>query len=333
MQRANHRNRRRAGGQGAHNERMSCPPARPGIPPGASAPGVEPAPGTKSDVGDLEVIVPDVGTSVRWWRHGYPDPLARWHHHPEIEFHLIRSGSGQMLAGDRTIDFEAGQVTLMGPHLPHNWLSDLGPGERLPDRDVLCQVLPARFEAASGQLPELAAMGALVDRARRGIMLAGDSRERAATILESMGGQDPLGRLAALLELARVFLAAPAAEAHPIASAGYVPALDDATASRINAVLDYVETHLAEEISMTRAAELVALSPSAFSRFFHATAGITFSELVRRRRVARACHLLRTTDLPVARVCALSGYTNLSNFNRRFREETGTTPSAYRRRD
>ncbi|WP_222706285.1 AraC family transcriptional regulator, partial [Actinomyces ruminicola] len=301
------------------------------MPPHPLTPGLESAPVAKADVGDLEVIVPDVGTSVRWWTHGYPDPLARWHHHPEIEFHLIRSGSGQMLAGDRTIDFDAGQVTLMGPHLPHNWLSDLGPGERLPDRDVLCQVLPARFAAASGQLPELAAMGTLVDRARRGIMLSGDSRERAAAILENMGGQDPLGRLAALLELARVFLTAPAAEAHPIASAGYVPSLDDSTAARINAVLDYVESHLAEDVSMTRAAELVALSPSAFSRFFHATAGITFSELVRRRRIARACHLLRTTDLPVARVCALSGYTNLSNFNRRFREETGTTPSAYRR--
>ncbi len=301
------------------------------MPPRPLTPGVESAPVAKADVGDLEVIVPDVGTSVRWWTHGYPDPLARWHHHPEIEFHLIRSGSGQMLAGDRTIDFDAGQVTLMGPHLPHNWLSDLGPGERLPDRDVLCQVLPARFAAASGQLPELAVMGTLVDRARRGIMLSGDSRERAAAILENMGGQDPLGRLAALLELARVFLTAPAAEAHPIASAGYVPSLDDSTAARINAVLDYVESHLAEDVSMTRAAELVALSPSAFSRFFHATAGITFSELVRRRRIARACHLLRTTDLPVARVCALSGYTNLSNFNRRFREETGTTPSAYRR--
>ncbi len=333
MQRANQRDRPRAGGQGAHNERVSSPPARPGIPTRPSAPGAESVPGAKADVGDLEVIVPDVGTSVRWWTHGYPDPLARWHHHPEIEFHLIRSGSGQMLAGDRTIDFDAGQVTLMGPHLPHNWLSDLAPGELLPDRDVLCQVLPERFTAASAQLPELAGLRALVDRARRGILLSGASRARAATLLERMGQRDPLGRLAALLELVDVFLSAPDDEAHPIATAGYMPSLDDATAARVNTVLDYVEANLAGEISMTRAAELVALSPSAFSRLFHVTAGITFSELVRRRRIARACHLLRTTDLPVARVCALSGYTNLANFNRRFKDETGTTPSAYRRGD
>lgn len=74
---------------------------------------------------------------------------------------------------------------------------------------------------------------------------------------------------------------------------------------------------------MTRAAGIIALSPSAFSRFFHAAAGVTFSELVRRRRVARACHLLRKTDVPVSRVAGLSGYTNLANFNRRFRQGTG----------
>ncbi|MDU0347339.1 helix-turn-helix domain-containing protein [Actinomyces sp. MRS3W] len=286
---------------------------------------------SEADFGDLEVIVPDVGSTVRWWTHGYPDPLARWHHHPEIEFHLIRSGSGQMLAGDRTIDFRAGQVSLMGPHVPHNWLSDLAPGEFLPDRDVLCQVLPDRLLDAAAYLPELTAVQVLVDRSRRGIILTGASAEQAAATLVRMGEGSVLGRLITLLELVEIFLAAPDSEWHTVTSEGYVPSLDDETAQRINTVLSYVEDNLAGKISMTRAAALVALSPSAFSRFFHTTAGITFSALVRRRRIARACHLLRTTDLPVARVSALSGYTNLANFNRRFRTETGTTPSAYRR--
>ncbi|MDO4900879.1 AraC family transcriptional regulator [Actinomyces sp.] len=313
-----------------HNYGVSSPAAhRPSEAPGPSG-GTPPL---SADIGDLEVIVPDIGSSVRWWSHGYPNALARWHHHPEIEFHLIRSGSGHMLAGDHAVDFSAGQLTLMGRHLPHNWLSDLAPGEELPERDVLCQVLPERFSAAADQLPELAAVQVLADRARRGIVLSGTSRSRAAEVLEGMGERGALGRLIALLELVQIFLTAPDAEAHPIATAGYVPGLDDATAIRINTVLDYVETNLAGEISMTRAADLVALSPSAFSRFFHSTAGLTFSELVRRRRIARACHLLRTTDLPVARVSALSGYTNLANFNRRFKLETRTTPSAYRRGD
>lgn len=290
-----------------------------------------PAGADDAGIGDLEVVVPDLGSTVRWSRHGYPTPLARWHHHPEIEFHLIVASHGQMMAGDRTLDFAPGQVTLMGPHLPHNWLSDLAPGESMEQRDVLCQVLPERLAGASRALPELADFEVLVDRSRRGIVLHGAAAAAAAELLTAMGRRRGLGRLGSLLALADVFLSAPDHEWAHVVSEGYVPSLDDVTARRINEVLAYVEDNLDDELSVRAAAARLAMSPSAFSRFFHATAGITFSALVRRRRIARACHLLRRTDLSVARIAGLSGYTNLANFNRRFRAETGTTPSDYRR--
>lgn len=281
--------------------------------------------------GDLEVVLPDLESTVRWFQHGYPTPLARWHHHPEIEFHLIVSSHGQMMAGDRTVDFAPGQVTLMGPDLPHNWLSDLGPGERLGERDVLCQVLPDRVARAAQILPELSDFNALVKRSKRGVILSGGSAARAAELLTAMGDQEGMERLTTFFSLAGVFLKAPGDEWCHVVSEGYVPSLDSVTARRVNEVLTYIEDALDGELSMEVAASRLAMSPSAFSRFFHATAGITFSALVRRRRIARACHLLRRTDLPVSHVADLSGYTNLANFNRRFRDETGTTPSSYRK--
>ncbi|MFQ6192457.1 helix-turn-helix domain-containing protein, partial [Bifidobacterium longum] len=54
-------------------------------------------------------------------------------------------------------------------------------------------------------------------------------------------------------------------------------------------------------------------------------------DFVRRLRVGRACRLLTCTNMPIAKIQQLSGYTNASNFNRRFLEETGMTPSQYRR--
>lgn len=52
-----------------------------------------------SDAGSLEVIVPDGDAAIRWSSHGYPSSLAKWHYHPQIEIHLIREGSGQLMAG------------------------------------------------------------------------------------------------------------------------------------------------------------------------------------------------------------------------------------------
>ena len=196
---------------------------------------------------------------------------------------------------------------------------------------MVCQVLPERLAGAARALPELADFGALVDRSRRGIVLSGAAAADAAEMLVAMGRRRGLGRLGSLLALADVFLSAPEGQWAPVVSEGYVPSLDDATARRVNEVLAYIEDNLDGELSVREAAARLAMSPSAFSRFFHTTAGITFSALVRRRRIARACHLLRRTDLPVARIAGLSGYVNLANFNRRFRDETGTTPTGYRR--
>ena len=54
-----------------------------------------------SDAGSLEVIVPDGDAAIRWSSHGYPSSLAKWHYHPQIEIHLIREGSGQLMPATR----------------------------------------------------------------------------------------------------------------------------------------------------------------------------------------------------------------------------------------
>ena len=56
--------------------------------------GFVPKGGSSNDSGVLEIIVPDAQASVRWAKHGYPSSLAKWHHHPHIEIHLIREGTG-----------------------------------------------------------------------------------------------------------------------------------------------------------------------------------------------------------------------------------------------
>lgn len=84
--------------------------------------------GSSNDSGVLEIIVPDAQASVRWTKHGYPSSLAKWHYHPHIEIHLIREGTGLMMAGNAVVPYEAGQVALIGSNLPHNWVSDIVPG-------------------------------------------------------------------------------------------------------------------------------------------------------------------------------------------------------------
>ena len=72
------------------------------------------------------------------------------------------------------------------------------------------------------------------------------------------------------------------------------------------------------------------MNESTFSRFFKRNAGSTFTDHLAKLRIGRACDLLANSGLPVTDICYEVGNSNISNFNRTFRQQRGSTPSAYR---
>ncbi|NEG55040.1 helix-turn-helix domain-containing protein [Bifidobacterium platyrrhinorum] len=282
------------------------------------------------DSGTLEVIVPDGEAAVRWASHGYPSALARWHYHPQIEIHLIREGSGQLMAGDGLMPFEAGHVALIGSNLPHNWLSDVIPGERLRHRDVLCHVRPQTIRMLMAAFPETYGFEQVMRRSAHALVLSGDAAREAGDLLVAMGDHDPARRVADLVAILSVFEHAPAGESRTVVAPEYNPAVAAGAEQGINAAISYISDHL-DDVNLPDAAAAASMSVSTFSRFFKRVAGIGFADFVRRLRIGRACRLLTCTDMPVSKIQRMSGYDNASNFNRRFRAETGMTPSAYRR--
>lgn len=214
--------------------------------------------------------------------------------------------------------------------MPYNWISDLTAGTVISHRDVACQFYPNRIQALARIFPQAGQISALLQRGHQVIVLSGQSAVQVATILTDMGNHRELDRLIDLLEIIRVFVQAPSDEWSTMVNPGYEPDASVDTANRINQVLAYINSHIAAQISLDEAAEVVSMSPSAFSRFFKRAAGINFSDMVRRLRISRASRLLVTTDLPIASIRARSRFGNVANFNRRFKQEMGTTPRAYR---
>jgi AraC-like DNA-binding protein len=93
---------------------------------------------------------------------------------------------------------------------------------------------------------------------------------------------------------------------------------------------DYVESHLAEDLDVTRMAHVAALSPAHFARAFAATAGMTPFQYVMTRRLARAHELLERTDRSVLDIALGVGFKTPSHFTSRFRREFGVTPREIR---
>ncbi|QYM63853.1 MULTISPECIES: AraC family transcriptional regulator [unclassified Microbacterium] len=278
-----------------------------------------------------EVIPRDPGASFRWHEHDYPNPLARWNRHPEYEIHLIRHGAGRYIIGDAVGPFGAGQLFFVGSNLPHDWISDLRPGDVLPGRDVVLQFDPAWFERLREVVPELGDMSALLARSRRGIEFRGETAREGARLLESIGSQSGAAAIADFLSLLAALSRAPSGDFRTLSSRPVDHGMSDDPSDVVASALDYIFANLDSEPRLSVAARIANMSESAFSRYFKNASGQTFSGMVKRLRLTQACRLLVHTDATVAQIAQSVGYSNLSNFNRRFRDEYDMTPSDYRR--
>ncbi len=279
-----------------------------------------------------EVIPEDPNHSVRWHEHDYPSPVARWNYHPEYELHLIRKGTGKFIVGDHIGTFEAGHLALVGSGLPHDWVSDLEPGEVLQRRDALIQFDGKWVEQAASILPEMAEVKPLLEQSSRGIEFLGRSARAAAASLEAMGTSTGLQRLHHLFDVLAILSRAPQEERRYLADEWFRPQLDGQAAAVVDIVLEYVFSNHAGSVRMSEAAALVGMSEPTFSKYFKRATGQNFSDLVRKLRLAHARRLLERSDKSISDVCYEVGFTNLSNFNRHFRNDAGETPRDYRQR-
>ncbi len=277
-----------------------------------------------------EVIAHLPNESFRWAEDDYPCQRARWNYHPEFEFHLIRKSTGSYIIGDQVGPFGPGHVALIGSNLPHDWMSDLHAGEVVEARDVVLQVDPAWLQRCVETLPELDHARALFTLAGRGLVFAGATARAAAVELEAIGSSAGAARLAHFFALVAVLAAAPENEREVIAQEWFVTPESHEGRIAVESGVAYIFENLAGDVRMAEAARLAHMSGPTFSKYFKSASGLTFSDMVRKLRIASACRLLETTADSVASIAAAVGYGNLANFNRQFRAETGSTPREYR---
>lgn len=284
----------------------------------------------------LEIIAPHPQYSFRSLTHDYPSEICGWGHHPEYEIHLIRASTGSFIAGDHIGTFTAGQVTLVGPNLPHDWVSDLEPGDVIVDRDAVVQFTDEWIRDLQRQIPELLSVNTLLQRSRRGLAFSGETADAAADQIMRLTRAEGVARIAHLFEILSIFSSAPESEMELLASEWHVAmsdTTDDSASGAVEAGLAYIFENLTGDIRLSVAARLAYMSEPTFSKYFKKAAGITFSDMVKKLRVAHARRLLDSTTWPVAEVALESGYNNLANFNRQFLAEVGMTPTAYRKLD
>ena len=278
---------------------------------------------------DLELVEVANGESFKVWSHGYPYKTVRWHFHPEYEIHLIVTTTGRMHVGDFIGEFSPGNLVMIGPNLPHNWISDVPTGTQIALRCIVLQFTETFIRRVIETLPEVSVMDELMTECRRGIEFMAPLGAAALPLMRQLLDVDGARRVELFMSLLDLLSHG---SRTPLASIAYELNPDDYLSRPLNRVLAYIRANLGARLRESDFAERAGMSTSCFLGAFRRHAGMSFAQYVSSLRIKTACDLLMAGDRRITEICYMTGFNNLSNFNRQFLARKGMPPSEYRRR-
>lgn len=102
------------------------------------------------------------------------------------------------------------------------------------------------------------------------------------------------------------------------------------TRYQMKQVLEFMQAHLDQDLSLDALAQQIGFSPYHFARLFRQTVGESPHQFVLQQRIERAQHLLKKTNVPLAHIAIECGFASQSHLTQVFKRHLGLTPRAYR---
>jgi AraC-like DNA-binding protein/quercetin dioxygenase-like cupin family protein len=247
------------------------------------------------------------------------------HFHPEYELNLVIDSKGKRIIGDSILEYDSPDLVFVGPNTPHAWT---GNNNHNNPHVITIQfdgnVLSEKMLSKNYALP----LKNLLEKAKRGILFnqktVNNVQKRIEKLSEVQGFDAFISLLSILYDLSI------SRNQSLLASQGYVGQFDLNQSQRISKVVNYIQENLLNDIRIKQVADLVNMSETAFSHFFKKRTQRSFSDYLTDMRVSYAARLILETDRNISEVCFISGFNNLSNFNRTFKSRYLCTPGEMR---
>ena len=119
-------------------------------------------------------------------------------------------------------------------------------------------------------------------------------------------------------------------DARELATSSFAKVGVESESKRILKVKSFIDEHYKDDLSLEQLADLVGMTPTAFSRYFKQRTSKNISEYIVDIRLGHAARLLVDTADSVSVICWTTGFNTLSNFNRLFRKRKGCSPTEFR---
>ncbi|MBA7515679.1 HTH-type transcriptional activator Btr [subsurface metagenome] len=253
------------------------------------------------------------------------------HYHKEYQITFILESDGILFIGDSVIPFHKDELFVIGKNIHHVFRHDKVYYEGTASHHAKAISIffnSDTFEDMFKRIPEFFSIEKLIGKAKFGIKL---ERHQAAELKNHIKKVLSVTGMERVLELLNILYKISLLKNIQVLMSKTPMILEPDDNQKIDKVFNYLMDNYMGKITLETVAELVNLSPNAFCRYFKGRTQKTFSRFLIEVRISKACKVL-FEGKNVAEACYLSGYNNISNFHRYFKQITGMTPNEYKKK-
>lgn len=251
------------------------------------------------------------------------------HQHKEFELNFIEHGKGvRRIVGDSVEEIGDYELVLIGgENLEHVW--EQGRCRSKDIREITIQFSGDIFGDGILSKNQFASIRRMLRRADHGLSFPLSSIMKVYSVLDTIAAETE--RFVQFLKFMYVLYELSVSDdARVLASSSFAHTERSTESRRVQKVKQYINDHYADPLRLSDLADIVGMSPVAFSRFFRQRTGRTLSDYIVDIRLGYAARMLVDSTKNISEICYECGFNNLSNFNRTFKAKRNCTPRDFR---
>ncbi|TMM56758.1 AraC family transcriptional regulator [Maribacter algarum] len=253
---------------------------------------------------------------------------APWHFHPEYELTYISKSNGMRYVGDSVMEFESGDLVLLGSNLPHCWKNTEHQKELA--ESIVVQWGENILGTGWVEKEEFMAIKNLLEVSLLGIKFNKRTSIEIGPRLQNMTKCPPFQKMISLLEILNIL--AKKEDFELLSRDTFNQKLNQDSNRKIDLIQNYVNDNFQNQITLKEISNLVLMNEETFCRFFKRTFGKSFFTFLNEYKIKLASKQLIETNKQVSEIAFLCGYESLPFFYRQFKKFMNCTPLAYRKK-
>ena len=248
------------------------------------------------------------------------------HQHEEIQLSYIVAGEGTLIVGDTINDYKKGDILVLGSNLPHVFKSDIN--SSISSIMLTLFFTESSFGEGFFELHELNELTSFFKRTKHGFKIT-SHKKKISKLFFDLKNASRFERFMILLHLLKI---GSTSNYKSLSSFIYHKKYTDIEGKRMSDVFGYTMSNYTNDISLDNVADVASMTKNAFCKYFKKRTNKTYFSFLNELRIEHACKLLTDeSDYMISEISELSGFNNISNFNRQFKAVKQMSPRRYKR--